>query len=603
MIKENRIEDMIRQIDELPKGYITKKKIKGSTYYYHQWEDGSGRMHYDSIPEAEAAVMRERIEQRKALQKTLKKLQKQSGADETERMGINFSCNVLYGGDLKEMISIAEGFDKRDCYHQIEEYIYGKQSDKVCLLYGLRRTGKTTMLRQLISGMEPDIFNRSAYIKTTQLDTMADMNHDLKELRRLGFKFVFVDEVTLMSDFIDSASLFSDVYAAAGMKIVLSGTDSLGFYFASNEELYDRAVIIHTTFIPYREHARLLKIDSVDEYIRYGGTLKAGELDFENDELNVEEASFRDDEAARRYIDTAICKNIQHSLKCYEDGGHFRHLKELYDASELTNVINRIIQDMNHDFTIDVILREFKSRDLRSAAQLLRTTRDEQERTDALDEIDTREIIQKLKKILDIREKEELTKEISEVVLYETEEYLKALDLIQEIDMESTAPGSGSVKRIVFTQPGMRFCQAEALVYSLMKSDEFHNLSEREKSLITHKILDDVRGIMLEDIVLLETVRSLPKWKRAFKLQFSVGEFDMVIYDSRTDTCEAYEIKHSRERSDSQWKNLIKDENIIAAEKRYGSITKKIVLYSGVTGVTEGGLEYKNVEEYLKELS
>ena len=518
-------------------------------------------------------------------------------------MGINFSCNVLYGGDLKEMISIAEGFDKRDCYHQIEEYIYGKQSDKVCLLYGLRRTGKTTMLRQLISGMEPDIFNRSAYIKTTQLDTMADMNHDLKELRRLGFKFVFVDEVTLMSDFIDSASLFSDVYAAAGMKIVLSGTDSLGFYFASNEELYDRAVIIHTTFIPYREHARLLKIDSVDEYIRYGGTLKAGELDFENDELNVEEASFRDDEAARRYIDTAICKNIQHSLKCYEDGGHFRHLKELYDASELTNVINRIIQDMNHDFTIDVILREFKSRDLRSAAQLLRTTRDEQERTDALDEIDTREIIQKLKKILDIREKEELTKEISEVVLYETEEYLKALDLIQEIDMESTAPGSGSVKRIVFTQPGMRFCQAEALVYSLMKSDEFHNLSEREKSLITHKILDDVRGIMLEDIVLLETVRSLPKWKRAFKLQFSVGEFDMVIYDSRTDTCEAYEIKHSRERSDSQWKNLIKDENIIAAEKRYGSITKKIVLYSGVTGVTEGGLEYKNVEEYLKELS
>ena len=33
-------------------------------------------------------------------------------------------------------------------------------------------------------------------------------------------------------EFIDSAALLSDVYAAQGMKIVLSGTDSLGFWFA-----------------------------------------------------------------------------------------------------------------------------------------------------------------------------------------------------------------------------------------------------------------------------------------------------------------------------------------------------------------------------------
>ena len=51
------------------------------------------------------------------------------------------------------------------------------------------------------------------------------------------------------------------------MKIVLSGTDSLGFWFALHQELYDRAVTIHTTFIPFREHSRLLGIDSIDEYI------------------------------------------------------------------------------------------------------------------------------------------------------------------------------------------------------------------------------------------------------------------------------------------------------------------------------------------------
>ena len=64
-------------------------------------------------------------------------------------------------------------------------------------------------------------------------------------------------------------------------------------------------------------------------------------------DVNAQDASFRDDESTRRYIDTAICKNIQHSLACYEAGGHFRHLYSLYEAGELTSAINRIIEDMN----------------------------------------------------------------------------------------------------------------------------------------------------------------------------------------------------------------------------------------------------------------
>lgn len=88
-----------------------------------------------------------------------------------------------------------------------------------------------------------------------------------------------------MEDFIGSAALFSDIYATQGMKIVLSGTDSLGFWFALHQELYDRAITIHTTFIPFREHSCLLGINSIDEYIRYGGTLRAGELDFVDEEM------------------------------------------------------------------------------------------------------------------------------------------------------------------------------------------------------------------------------------------------------------------------------------------------------------------------------
>ena len=48
---------------------------------------------------------------------------------------------------------------------------------------------------------------------------------------------------------------------------------------------------------------------------------------------------------------------------------------------------------------------------------------------------------------------------------------------------------------------------------------------------------------MLEDIVILETKKSLPQWKKVFKLEFEYGEFDMVIHDEKDLTCEIFEIK------------------------------------------------------------
>ena len=307
-----------------------------------------------------------------------------------------FETNVITGADLLALSENVRGWEKRDCYQQLVAYLHSRQSDRVCLLFGLRRTGKTTMLRQVVLDMDPEDAAKTAYIKATVLDTMAALNRDMKRLRAAGFKYVLLDEVTLIPEFIDSAALFSDIYAAQGMKIVLSGTDSLGFWFALHQELYDRAKAIHTTFISYREHSRLLGIDSIDDYIRYGGTLRAGELNFDDAEVNAEDASFRDDESTRRYIDTAICKNIQHSLSCYEDGGHFRHLRTLYEAGELTGAINRIIEDMNHAFLVSVLTGDFISHDLRLTARNLRKERDAAKRTDILDEIDTPAVTRRL---------------------------------------------------------------------------------------------------------------------------------------------------------------------------------------------------------------
>ncbi|MBP3275112.1 MAG: AAA family ATPase [Butyrivibrio sp.] len=601
------IEKLQKEIDKLPSGGVTKKKINNTYYFYHQWKDATGKRHYDLVTEAEFVQLKEQIERRRELEKRLKAYQKEllraPMAAENEVLSLNLTSNAMIGDRLSVMAEQAQEYEKRDCYEILKNYVYGRESDKVCLIYGLRRTGKTTLIRQLLLDMKPEELSQAVYIKATPSDTIASINTDLKLLWEKGFKYVFIDEVTLISDFIDSASLFSDVYAAGGMKIVLSGTDSLGFYFAANEELYDRAVMVHTTFIPFREHSRLLQTDNVDEYIRFGGTLKAGELGFEDKDANSFDASFRDDESARRYIDTAICKNIQHSLAFYESGGHFRHLKKLYEADELTNAINRIIQDMNHEFTKEVILQEFVSKDLRSAAQMLPSAPDEHLISDALDNMDISGITDTLKKILSIHEQEDLTESVSQAAATEIREYLKALDLIDYIDIETASVDVGmDEKKVIFTQPGMRYCQAEALVYSLLRDKAFKTLSEREKLLITHKILEDVRGIMLEDIVLIETKKALPRSKMVFKLQFDVGKFDMVIYDSKTDSCEIYEVKHSDKSDKNQLKHLLNKEHLELTAKKYGKITGKYVLYNGESGTVLKGCEYRNVAEYLRNL-
>lgn len=600
------IEELEKKIEVLPRGTIVTKNIDGKPYFYQQYKENKKTVS-NFLTNDEAEKMRPLIEERRQLQKKLREMKKNLPASAKPDDNISFIMNAITGSGLLEMAETAKDFKKRDCYKKISSYLYGKPADKVCLVYGLRRTGKTTLLKQLILDMKEEDRKQTIYIKARVGETIADLNKDIKLAREKGIKFFLIDEITLLEDFIDNAALLSDVYAVQGLKFVLSGTDSLGFYFAESEELYDRAVTVHTTFIPYKEHARLLGITSIDEYIRYGGTLKAGEWDFEDEELNVEEASFRDDETARRYIDTAICKNIQHSLKCYQKGRYFRHLRELYDANELTNAINRIIEDENHDFTVKVITDLFESHDLGSTAQLLRKARDEENRTDVLDTIDKSQILATLKKILEIKEKDNQTIGITDTHVEEIKQYLKRLDLIDELDIETLTGGEGRLTYTIFTQPGMRFCQAQALVYSLMKDEQIKNLQEHEINLITEKIIEGVLGHMLEDIVIYETKRVLmpnrhENKKQVFQIRFEAGEFDMVIYDNQTNTCEIYEIKHSLEAVPFQYRHLINEDKIALTEKRFGKITKKCVLYRGETMQSENDVLYKNVEEYLNEL-
>ena len=561
----NAIAEIEREIAILPEGSITKKKIRDKEYYYHRITRNGKRVE-KYIDFKDVAELKDRIDRRKKLEKDLKELKKQIIPEKatTKEEHLEFKTTVRTGSRLRAQIAVTKKYKKRECIRELRDYVFGSQTDKVFVIYGLRRTGKTTMIRQILTELPETEFRKAAFIQVRSRDTLEDIDEDLGLLETKGFKYVFIDEVTLMEDFIEGAALFSDIYASSGMKIVLSGTDSLGFAFSKEEQLYDRCIMMHTTFIPYREFEEILGIKGIDEYIRYGGTMSLSGVNYNED------AIFASARSAEEYIDTAIAKNIQHSLKMYEYGGHFRSLLDLYEKGELTNVINRVVENINHSFTRRVVERTFKSHDIAVTASNL------------------------------LRDREEQSIQIEDYHMAQIEEYLTLLDLIMKIDLESLPEVNRKESVTVITQPGMRYAQANAIVSNLLLDAKFSELSLVERQRILDRLLSEIRGRMMEDIVLLETKIAHPE-KKVFKLQFAVGEFDMVVFDPKELNCKIYEVKYSKEQVPEQSRHLKDEEKCAMTSHRYGEITGKYVIYRGESGSLEG-IQYLNVEEYLKSL-
>ena len=587
------IEEIKNRINSLPSGGLTTKNIKGNPYIYYQWSE-NGKQHSRIVKDDEIETLRSQIEERKSLQKQLRKLDIgiQGSKNSSFAESVSFKTDVRIGKQLLDFSSSIKNYRKRELYSAIENYVYGDSHDKVFILYGLRRTGKTTLIRQIIYNMNEADRNKAVFIQVNSDNSLGDINKDLKKLESMGYKYVFIDEVTLMDDFIEGAALFSDVYAASGMKIVLSGTDSLGFVFSEDEQLYDRCVLLHTTFIPFREFENVLGIKDIDEYMKFGGTMsQSGE--------NYNKAIFGSKKATDEYVNTAIAKNIQHSLKNYQYEGHFRHLKDLYEKNELTNAINRIVEDMNHEFTIKVLTRDFKSHDFGSAKDIMR--KDRGNPTDILDDVDGKKFTENLMSLLEILNKENQTVDIDDIHRIEIKEYFDLLDLTCDIPLVDMKDLSSKKSNTVFSQPGLRYSQAESLVKTLLMDETFKEVSATERKRITERILDEVKGRMLEEIVQLETKKANPDLE-VFKLQFAVGEFDMVVYDPVNVCCKIYEVKHSKEKDPLQYRHLINEENCKQTEFRYGTILEKAILYRGESTEAEQGIIYRNVEDYLCEL-
>jgi len=217
-----------------------------------------------------------------------------------------------------------------------------------------------------------------------------------------------------------------------------------------------------------------------------------------------------------------------------------------------------------------------------------------------MDSIDSDFVIDSIRKMLDILEKDEQTVDVNDDHAYQIREYLLLLDLIMEIDQLYFPNVNNSEKKVAISQPGLRYAQTEALIQSLLLDEKFNELSAQERKRVLDRVMSTVKGQMMEDLVMLETKLSKPHM-HVFQLQFAVGEFDMVVHDPEKLTCEIYEVKYSREVVPQQYRHLINQDKCAQTEHRFGTITGRYVIYRGESAESEG-VKYLNVEEYLKAL-
>ena len=89
----------------------------------------------------------------------------------------------MTGDILDPVCKKVSGYKKRECFKTLEKYLRSDIFGRVCVLSGLRRTGKTTLIFQAIAGLPKD---KTVYIKIMRNDTMDNLNSSRATQREFG---------------------------------------------------------------------------------------------------------------------------------------------------------------------------------------------------------------------------------------------------------------------------------------------------------------------------------------------------------------------------------------------------------------------------------
>ena len=442
--------------------------------------------------------------------------------------------------------------NKRKAFAILKDFVLGDEcyQGEILAVCGLKRTGKTTLLKQLLCDIVAYTAS-CAFLEMQDSDTMKMLERRIEEEQAKGKTVIFINEITKVSDFINNSSVLADCFAKAGVRIIISGKDSLSVAFAEDYELYDRVRKVNTTYTSFAEYHTLFPSEDINDYIRYGGLFYKNEA----------EKSTIGYENILSYLYDAVTMNIANSLKNNADidkrDSAFKNINE----TELKSITEK-------------------------AAGLYSGSPDGEIITALTDKKDNADCY------------------ITPQMIKELEKWLKEIGFLAFIEKRTFTNVSGAWKKLSPTyeyhivQPAVRYSFLKKAAESEIERYQ-HLDKQRQKEMaetLNRNMLDEIVG----QTVIFDIMSSLPDERYIVcKPEFMhenrlINGYDMLIYDRQENSYRYFLI---RRKSDDYADNI--EEITSVAESHFGECKSVCMLYAEKSPNGFAGRECYNISDFL----
>lgn len=463
---------------------------------------------------------------------------------------------------------------------------------KIFVLHGLRRTGKTVMMEQVLSSYRDKV--GCSYYMARNCDKMRDVERILGEEWKKGTKIVCIDEITRIEDFITNSASLPDIYAKAGMSIIVTGTDSLSLSLAHDRELFGRINKKSTTHIPFAEHCNVLGTKSMDDYLKFGGLMCPGK-----DPNN----GIYDLESAQKYLDSSVSMNISSSIA----NSYKNTSLEAVSYFDLCRMTNKMVEKYSGDFSVRDLQDELKS------VIVTKPLHDLPEGIDFASVIKVNEYKQDIASdFSDIINLDKINSAIITVPMVERyEKYLRDMGVMSTVNHFSFDNSGGTwyrnpdEKLVHIVQPAIRYYHLLEASKYIKDSKYFSHMKIGETNSLRERLNNMVLGEMTEQAILFDTSSYFPSDRFSVaKVSFSVesndsGEYDMLLHDKMRNVYWAFEIKHSSDACLAQEDHLVNPEFRAVSDKEFGKCEGVAVLFNGTSRIGYTGVPHLNIADFM----
>ena len=467
--------------------------------------------------------------------------------------------------NLKTFTADISDMNKRKAFATLKDFVLGDEcyQGEILAVYGLKRTGKTTLLKQLLSDI--DAYTSScAVLEMQDSDTMKMLERRIEEEQAKGKTIIFINEITKVSDFINNSASLADCFAKAGARIIISGTDSLSIAFAEDYELYDRVRKVNTTYTSFAEYHTLFPLENINDYIRYGGLFYKNEA----------EKSVNGYENILSYLHNAVTMNIANSLKNSADIDKRDSSLKNINKTELKSITEKAIGLYSGSLDGEIISALTDKKD--NAEQFARI----------------------------ISSGKNADCYITPQMIKELEKWLKEIGFLAFIEKRTFVKASGVWEKLTPTyeyhivQPAVRYSFLKKAVESEIERYQ-HLDKQRQKEMaetLNRNVFDEIVG----QTVIFDVMNSLPDERYIVcKPEFMhenrhINGYDMLIYDKQENSYRYFLI---RRKSDDYADNI--NEIMSVAESHFGECKSVCTLYAEKSTNGFVGRECYNISDFL----